>query len=342
MRKFLVLSGIVIFPIVMPVSSYAQVSQCSDAIRYNNQEIQNNIALKYLMSQTITSSNFEERKKDGSANAVVDNLPVGASFDDYSKAVSSEFSSIDQKLFLNLSSSMMQRVIAPGSFQAYERCIAAVSNEPVSAWISGATKTSIMLSVRTNLPSGEEGLLSIDTDQPAPDNHKEVKVSGAGSQTIFFHVNSDQEFNAIVNLQKNGVAYATATPITVPALLNIVRVPHTKELTDTQVCKAGDRKSTRGNLTEPISYFNAEQGAALQHNLALRVLENPESGSGCSDMNQVVLQGSGDYAQQWTSDDKSMHVKILCEGSAASTHTQACAKYQLSITQLSYSYELQK
>ncbi|WP_267550471.1 hypothetical protein [Rhizobium rhizogenes] len=334
------ISGLYLGTSIALADSYVQ--QCAGVIKYDETKLKSDLSYKLAFYKSLNSSNYAEKSQNGSLTAEIYSVPATADYNQFQKEMAATNSLITQNIDLQIDTDLLQRAVSKDSVEAYKACLNASANAPLTAYVSASTDKLVIVNVHFHLPPSVEGVVSIDTSLANPtDAHKEIKVLGTADRSVFFNVPAGADFAANFNLSGiNGEPIASTDPLIVPAVPHIEAVPEYKQLMyGVQECKAGDHKSTRGNLTEPTSTFTPDPGYTLLSDHKISVISNPTPGSGCSDMasvKDIPPPGAGD-AYGWKADPSgTQHMQIFCEGSAHSTHNQACAQYQASVTEVKY------
>lgn len=316
---------------LLPSAAFAAdgISACAAALQFDTTIVEQNYLAKLSILNVVTSSNYEESKKNYGAS-----IPgyFGGNFDDFQK----KRADITQTLALDSSissqSNFFQRVLSPAGAKAYSDCVAAVTPAPLRAYISSGQRSEF---VAVTVVSGGTGNSMIKLDIIFPDYIQRLtnpKVLTAGSsQTLLFKSPVNRPFLVIFNGEEatSGTSYSPTT-IEMPAYVEYRLVNSYRELTSKGVCGAGGGGSTAGSPLRESVYFSAPSGYKLMPETLI-----------LSERRVTGLNNAGDPSWAWTKQPNSDRPDTMrgdpspCDG--VSPHTQSRVEYHFNIRAVSQS-----
>ena len=305
------------------------ISSCAAALQFDTSIVEQNFLAKLSILNLVTSSNYDESKKNYGAS-----IPgyFGGSFDDFQQ----KRADLSQTLALDSSvssqSNFYQRVLSPAGAKVYSDCVHAVTREPLRAYISSGQRSEF---VAITIVSGDPGNSVIKLNIIAPDYIQrltEPKVLTSGSsQTLLFKSPLNRPFLVIINGENSvsGTSYSPAT-IEMPPYVEYRLVSNFQTLTSLGVCGAGGHGSTAGSPLRESAYFAAPVGYKLM----------PETLT-LSERRVTGLNNAGDPSWTWTkqpNNDRPASMRgdpSACDG--VSPHTQSRVEYHFSINAVTQS-----
>lgn len=299
------------------------VSACSAALQFDSIIVEQNYLAKLSILNIVTSSNYEEAKKNYSAS-----IPgyFSGTFDDFQKKRADLTQTISIDSSISSQSNFYQRVLSPAGAKAYSDCIAAVTREPLRAYISSGQRSEF---VAVTVVSGGTGKSAIKLNIITPDYIQNLTVpeilSPGSSQTLLFKSPITRAFLVIINGEDtaSGTSYSPTT-IEMPPYIEYRSVDIYKDVTAMGVCGAGGGGNTSGSPLRQSAYFSAPPGYKLMpETLVLR--ERRATG----------LDNAGDPSWAWIKqpdNDRPITMRgdpSLCDG--VSPHTQSRVEYHFNI-----------
>lgn len=230
--------------IILP-EAHAQdlVASCAMELKPDLEVLHQDYMAAYQYLSMINESNYEQAKNGGGINAIIEDIPVGASysqFDEKRREFLNQFKvsqTTRQKTDLYLST------FSSSAYQAYAECLRSQSNAPIEAWISLKTSNQVYVQVKSVLPEGTSASLQVDGDAPLRDPHP---IAGSSQQTLVFKRTAGEDFaNAFDVINAQGQPIGTAN-VYLPVPIIVVPVTTIKTLTVSGHCGAGCQGSTTG------------------------------------------------------------------------------------------------
>jgi len=200
-------------------------------------------AFEYSLLKTITSSNYEEHKKNGNAGAQILDIPATASYDQFDSARSYFFSMYDENVRQQIKANYTFNGLTDVGYQAYAECLRQTSNSPLSAWVEKSNKSLIVVKVKSYLPNGYTANLEVNGATPI---NAVAPFQGTGEQEIVFNRPTDDDFLVALQLKTNGSAPYVGTTVELAKPLNLRKVTDQEVVHAAAHCGAGCHGSTTG------------------------------------------------------------------------------------------------
>jgi hypothetical protein len=166
MKRFLIAVSFLQLCVTMPAMP-AAAQDCSRALIVSTYREHDELSRDYRMARFVTRQEYEELKKNVSADGVIYGVPVGANYDEYRARALKISESVSVSLSEHQVRNILWTGLDPNSLKAYESCLIA-NNYGLFLYVRSATKNEIEIVLKYRPTSGS-GEIAITWTGGTPD-----------------------------------------------------------------------------------------------------------------------------------------------------------------------------
>jgi hypothetical protein len=192
------------------VIDMVDISQCNAALIKDTYNVQTSRLKDWRLAERVDKETYNEIKDKAGANAVIYGVPVGASWEEFSKNVENLKSSHSESLREEEAINILWTGLSPQSGDAYKHCLDDVTRSPgIYLTVVHATETDVSINVRWLPMGGLDTVHLLWSGELA--NHANHLPSSirTGSQTIVVKRPSVEQQLAVNAVDNRQVSFAS-------------------------------------------------------------------------------------------------------------------------------------
>jgi hypothetical protein len=308
----------------------SSIDSCAVALKFDTKAFGENIYAEYSALSFVNQSNYEQIKKEGNIN-----VPgyFDGEYSEFSKKRSNLESLLKRDEQFKFDSNYYRHTLSPVGAEAYAKCIAAVSNEPLVAFISSSQDSEY---ITVTVINNRSGTGQITLTPVAPDYItflNEFKPLTSGSrQTVLVKSPRNKQFIMSINGQDTAAnaSFTIQPPLERPVFVKYQRKEIYRVYQAAGRCGAGGGRSTTGSPLRSAVNFAADAEYYLMPETIILKNKVLQGGPG------IVRDPNWNWVKSPSNSDRPSTMQgspDSCEG--ASAHAQSIVEYQFEIRAVS-------
>jgi hypothetical protein len=222
----------------MSASAQEAIAACESAITYDKSEVENNIASRLAVWESIDKETYEKRASGGGLGISVYGIPINLSYDQFDEQRKRLRQSLALQQDLSISFNGKWQAVDAGSTERYMACLDSVNNKKFSVNILAAKRDIVYVRVKKVENQGQfnkDKVVVLSQIGGSLRNKYPIVLAGNAATTLAFRraVGKPLEV-AIVLKNKKGLDIDTAT-LSIPKFTNISNRPVEEILTSSKV-----------------------------------------------------------------------------------------------------------